>query len=146
MVVKFNLNQYTPIPEGEQLLEITKAVVTPSGKPTKAEITFKDSEGRLLTSRYDFNVNGALMAFGFLCRIVFSLEDMDEFDTNDIGKMVGKKVICEIVHTEGTQEREDGTLPVFANIKKVLRLADDSTPIVTEKSPRASIPVGDDLD
>ena len=76
---------------------------------------------------------------------------MDEFDTNDVSKFVGRVLECEVVHTEGTQPREDGTLPVFANVKRVTRLVSTSRETTLKvdnlnTSPRASIPVGDDLD
>ena len=151
MVVKFNLQNFDPVPEGTRRMVITEAKATPSGKPSKIEITFKDIEtGRTLKSNYNLQLNGGLMAFGFLCRTAFELKDMDEFDTNDVSKFVGRVLECEVVHTEGTQPREDGTFPVFANIKKVLRRLDVEEPYTgetTTTSPRASIKsVGNDLD
>lgn len=146
-IIKFNLQDFTPIDEGERTLKITKAECKPSGKPTKAEVTFTEvSTNKTLKSNYNFDNQYGLMAFGFLCRTALNIPDMGEFDTADINKLIGKVVVCEIVHTEGTQPREDGTFPVFANIKKVLRLVSEESVPVTS-SPRASIKsVGDDLD
>ena len=152
MVVKFNLQNFDPVPEGTRRMVITEAKAIPSGKPSKIEITFKDIEtGRTLKSNYNLQLNGGLMAFGFLCRTAFELKDMDEFDTNDVSKFVGRVLECEVVHTEGTQPREDGTLPVFANVKRVTRLVSTSQETTLKvdnvnTSPRVSIPVGDDLD
>ena len=145
MVVKFNLQNFDPVPEGTRRMVITEAKAIPSGKPSKIEITFKDIEtGRTLKSNYNLQLNGGLMAFGFLCRTAFELKDMDEFDTNDVSKFVGRVLECEVVHTEGTQ-------PVFANVKRVTRLVSTSQETTLKvdnvnTSPRASIPVGDDLD
>lgn len=152
MMIKFNLQNFDPVPEGTRRMVITEAKATPSGKPSKIEITFKDIEtGRTLKSNYNLQLSGGLMAFGFLCRTAFELKDMDEFDTNDVSKFVGRVLECEVVHTEGTQPREDGTLPVFANVKRVTRLVSTSRETTLKvdnvnASPRASIPVGDDLD
>ena len=152
MKIKFNLNNYEPIPEGEQVLEITKAECKPSGKPTCCSVTFKDGKGRMVTNKYDFNNPTGLTIFAILCRHALGMQDMEEFDTAiDTPKLVGKKVVCEIVHNQGTQPREDGTLPVFANVKRVTRLvsASQETTLKVDNvntSPRASIPVGDDLD
>ena len=151
MKISFNLENFTPIDEGERTLKITKAECKPSGKPTQAEVTFVEvTTNKTLKSRYDFNNQYGLMAFGFLCRTALGIPDMGEFETSDIGQLVGKVVVCEIAHTEGTQPREDGTFPVFANIKKVLRRLDVEAPYTgetTTSSPRASIKsVGDDLD
>lgn len=161
-LIKFNMDQFEPVPEGERNLEITEAKCVPSGRPTKMDVTFKDIQtGRILKNSYKFDISGSLMAMGFLCRTALELPDMGEFDTaKDTERLIGKIVKCEVVHTEGNQPREDGTLPVFANIKKVLELvttsvkADDLDSVLSGKttaekvSPRASIKsaVMDDLD
>lgn len=147
MKIVFNLRSFEPIDEGERILKITKAECKPSGKPQKAEITFTEvSTGKTLQNRYDFNNQYGLMAFGFLCRTALSIPDMGEFETNDIDKLVGKVVKCEIVHTQGTQPREDGSFPVFANIKKVISLVEENNVQTSTASGRASIPATDDLD
>ena len=157
MKIKLNLNNYEPIPEGEQVLEITKAECKPSGKPTGCSVTFKDGKGRMLTNKYDFNNPTGLTIFAILCRHALGMQDMEEFDTAiDTPKLVGKKVVCEIVHNQGTQPREDGTYPIFANIKKILSgveevkpsdLSEDDLLPKAMQTPRAQIAssVGDDL-
>ena len=148
MVVRFNLASYEPVDEGDRILKITEAKCTPSGKPSKIELTFKDVvTDRTLKSSYSFSTEGAMRAFAFLCRIALDLPDMGEFDTvADTPKLIGKQLLCEVVHTEGTQPREDGTFPVFANISKVKELiepTETSTVASTATSPRNSIPTGD---
>jgi len=148
--IKFDLASFEPVPEGERTLTITKAECKPSGKPTAMHVTFKDLlTGRIINNRYDFNNPGGLTAMAILCRIALDLSDMDEFDTTtDTPKLVGKMLKCEVIHNEGTQPREDGTLPIFANIKKVISLVnnDNGLPANTDNaSPRQKI-VGNDLD
>ena len=149
MKIKFDLATFEPIPEGERVLEIIKAECKPSGKPTAMHVTFKDVEtNRTLNNRYDFSSSGGLTAMGIMCRIALDLADMDEFDTvTDTPKLIGKKLVCEIVHNPGTQRKEDGTLPIFANIKKVIALAETTTKTTTSTntSPRQTI-IGNDLD
>ena len=144
-VIKFNLeNNYKTVPEGERVLTITKAEATPSGKPSKIIVTFKDTEGGILTNRYDLKVEGAVNAFGVLCRIALDLPDMAEFDTTtDMKKLLGKKVLCEVTHTKGTEPREDGTYITFANIKKVISLVKEE---ITDEKPSPRQQIADDLD
>lgn len=148
MKILFNLEQFTPVDAGERVLVIKEAKCVPSGKPTKIEITFEDIKTkRTLKSSYSFSTEGAMRAFGFLCRTALDIPDMGEFDTTiDTPKLIGVKLVCEVVHTEGTQPREDGTFPIFANISKVLsRYEEDTTTTTTSTttSPRNSIPTGD---
>ena len=127
MKIKFDLATFEPIPEGERVLEITKAECKPSGKPTEMIVTFKDTAtNRTLNNRYNFANSGGLTAMAIMCRIALGLEDMDEFDTvSDTPKLVGKRLNCEVIHNQGSQPREDGTYATFANIKKVISLVND---------------------
>ena len=115
MKIKYNLNAgFKLVQAGERVLEITKAEAKPSGKPSKIVLGFKDVEdGATLQNNYDLSNNGAIYALGLICKYALGLEDEDEIDTvTDLPKLVGKKVICEVVHNEGSQSTEDGTLPV----------------------------------
>ncbi len=145
MKILFNLEQFTPVDAGERVLVIKDAKCVPSGKPTKIELTFEDVKTtRTLKSSYSFSTEGAMRAFGFLCRTALNVPDMGEFDTNtDTQKLIGVKLVCEVVHTEGTQPREDGTFPIFANISKVLSRYEEGYEASTAASPRNSIPTGD---
>lgn len=148
MKIKYNLNEgFKLVKEGERVLEITKAEAKPSGKPTKIVLGFKDIEdGATLQNNYDLSNSGAIYALGLVCKYTLGLEDEDEIDTaTDLPKLVGKKVVCEIVHNEGSQPREDGTLPKFANIAKVVGGVEETTGEV--RTARGSIPtIADDLD
>ena len=150
MKIKYNLNGgFKLVPEGERVLEITKAEAKPSGKPNKIVISFRDVEsGATMLNNYDLSNNGAIYALGLVCKYTLGLKDEDEIDTvTDLPRLVGKQVICEIVHNEGSQPKEDGTLPKFANISKVIGgVSDTTTEIKSTSSVRASIPTMDDLD
>ena len=143
MMIKMNLKgNFKTVPEGERVLTITKAEATPSGKPDKLKVTFQDSEGGFINSQYKFDISGALYQMSMLVSTALGLEDGDEFDTkNDTPKLVGKKVLCEVIHVEGTRPNKDGELPVFANIKRILKLVEEES-----DSPRNSIASNDDDD
>ena len=92
------------------------------------------------------------MAMGFLCKVALNMEDAGEFDTiTDTPKLIGKKLLANVKHTEGTTPKEDGTFPIFANIDKIISLASTAsntntiTSIPSGVSPRAAIAT-DDLD
>lgn len=150
MKIKFNLSQgFKLVQEGVRTLEITKAEAKPSGKPNKIVLSFKDTEdGATMMNNYDLSNNGAIYALGLICKYTLGLNDEDEIDTvTDLPKLVGKQVVCEIIHNEGNQPKEDGTLPKFANISKVLGGVHDKTgEVINPSSARASIPTMDDLD
>ena len=147
MRVKLNLNNnFKLVEEGEQVLEITKAEASPSGRPERLKVTFKANNGGFINTRYEFNNDKSLWAMGMMLSKALGLEDGDEFDTKtDTPKLVGKKLLCEVVHTEGTKPNDDGELPIFANIKKVIALVNDDTGEV-EESPRNMIANNDNDD
>ena len=150
-LIKMNLqNSFVLVPEGERVLEITKAECKPSGKPTAMHVTFKDeASGGFVNNRYDFSVPGAVTAMSIMINYALGLEDGEEFDTvKDTPRLVGKKLVCEVVHAEGNKPGRDGKIPVFANIGKVISAYDGTTPNPTATvttSARAAI-ASDDLD
>lgn len=148
MKVKLNLNSnFKLAEEGEQVLEITKAECTPSGKPNCLKVTFKAANGGFINSKYDFNNDKAMFGMGILVSKALEMEDGDEFDTKeDTPKLVGKKLLCEVVHTQGSKPNEDGELPTFANVKKVISLVNEETGEISEESPRNMIASQDDED
>ena len=150
-LIKMNLqNSFVLVPEGERVLEITKAECKPSGKPSAMHVTFKDEiSGGLINNKYDFNVPGAMTAVAIMINYALGLEDGDEFDTfKDTPKLVGKKLVCEVVHAEGNKPGRDGKIPVFANVGKVISVYDGGTitsSASANTSPRQQI-ISDDLD
>ena len=149
MMIKMNLKgNFKIVPEGERILTITKAEATPSGKPDKLKVTFQDTEGGTIESRYMFDNDVSIYAMSMLISKALGLGDGEEFDTKrDTEKLIGVKVKCEVVHKNGTKPNDDGVVPVFANIKKVIERVDDynndeESNIST--SPRNSIIENDD--
>lgn len=147
MKIKMNMKGFKLVEEGERVLKITKAECTPSGKPDKLKVTFQDiKDGGMINSQYSFNNSGAVFAMSKLAEVALGLEDGDEFDTKiDTARLVGKELLCEVVHTQGTKPNNDGELPTFANVKKVISLADTSTGEIVD-SPRNAIANQDDED
>lgn len=148
MKIKMNLKgDFKLVPEGERILTITKAECKPSGKPDNMKVTFQDTEGGFVNSKYDFTNDKSVWAMGMMLSKALEMEDGDEFDTKlDTPRLVGKKLLCEIIHTQGTKPNDDGEFPTFANIKKVISLVDEETGEVSEESPRNAIANDDDLD
>jgi len=112
---------YTLIPEGEQVLKITKVDDSDYEKFGKLIITFASASGTSTRENYNFvNDDGTTneIADGIYTRIArAALNDqtLDEFDSDDL---VGKFINAEVVHNTGSK---GGT---FANIKKILGHAD----------------------
>ena len=140
MKIKLNMtSNFKLVPEGERELTITKAECKPSGKPTRIDMTFQDSDGGFVNSRYAFDNDKAMWAFAKMLEVL-GYSDGDEFDTKtDVQSLIGKTLLCEIAHTQGTQPNENGELPTFANIKKTISLVEK------DKSPRNEIAEEDDL-
>lgn len=151
MLIKMNLqNSFTLVPEGEKVLTITKAEVKPSGKPTAMHVTFKDEiSGGIINNKYDFAVPGAVTAMSIMINYALGLEDGDQFDTiKDTPRLIGKKLVCEVVHAEGNKPGKDGKIPVFANIGKVVGAYEETGEVKTAPtttSARQAIAT-DDLD
>ncbi len=120
MKVKFNLNRdYKKIPEGNHVLTITDAVAVPSGAPSEFKITYTDEGGATLVDKCNFTTT--VWKLSRVCEAVFGIKDGEEMEISEIiNGIKGKQLECEIVHTKGTQPREDGTYPTFVNIKNII--------------------------
>lgn len=150
MKIRMNLKgNFKLVPEGQRVLEITKAECTPSGKPNKMKVTFQDTEGGFINTQYNFDNSTSVWVMGKMLEIAIGMEDGDEFDTKtDTPKLIGKKLLCEVKHTKGTKLNEEtGEYPTFANISKTISLVTDDGEVVdTEKSPRNAIADDDEDD
>lgn len=150
MKITMNLKgNFKLVEEGERVLTITKAECTPSGKPNKMKVTFQDVDGGYINSQYNFDNDKSLFAMGKMLEVALGFEDGDEFDTKtDTEKLINKQLLCEVVHTQGTKPNDEGELPTFANIKKVLSLVtEDGEATNDNSSPRSAIVDDeDDLD
>lgn len=139
MLLRLNTG-FKLVPEGERKLEIVQAMCVPSGKPSKAEIKFMDSEGGTISSTYNFDNDKGMFIFSLIVQKALGLGDNDEFNTDDIENLVGKKILCEVVHTEGTKPNQSGELPKFANIKRIISLVEEEeTTNVTPRQQVASV-------
>lgn len=150
MKLKMNLkNNFKLVPEGKRLLKITKSECTPSGNPNKWSLTFEDSEGGFINSRFDFTNDKSRFAMGKFLETVLGFEDGDEFDTTtDAKKCLDIEIYADVKHTVGNKINEDGEPTIFANIvNQSIKLANEK-PSENELSPRNSISTqeNDDLD
>lgn len=144
MKVKFNLNKtFKLIPEGEQTLTITEINAVPSGLPKQVKITWTDNTGTNLLETCDLSTT--IWKLSRICEVAFGIKDGEEMELDDIiSGLKGKQFKCEIVHTQGKTPREDGTYPMYANIKTILsrvELTDDVLPtsMAQPTNPRDSI-------
>lgn len=135
MKIKLNLkNNFKLVPEGERVLTITNAEFRPVGKPQELRVTFQDTEGGTISTTYDMSNNTGSFIMGVLISTALGLQDGDDFDTKDVNKLIGKKLLCEVVHRNGSKPNENGEVPTFVNIKRIIKLVDDYTD--NELSPR----------
>ena len=145
MKLKMNLkNNFKLVPEGKRRLKITKSECSPSGKPSRWNLTFEDSEGGFINNRFDFNNDKSLFAMGKFLETVLGFKDGDEFDTKeDAAKCIGIEVYAEVIHTQGRQLNENGETMTFANIvNKTIELASEEE----NESPRNAISNQDEDD
>lgn len=129
MMIKLNLKgNYKTVQEGERVLEITDAKVSPSGAPNKLTLQMKDVEdGATLQNSYNFNNNTSVWAMGMMLSVALGLEDGDDFNTNDVNKLVGIKLLCEVAHSEYNDK-------TYANVKKVISRVDEDGVVETNTS------------
>lgn len=108
------------IPEGEHVLHVTNVKGMPRDNVTLVTMDMKNAEGLgfggKYPQKYDLTSDGGWAAFYFLLKNGYGI-DLSEGDSFDIEKLEDTYVTVEIVHKEGTKPRDDGSYPVFANIK-----------------------------
>lgn len=131
-MIKVNLKGgYKLVDEGERVLEITGAKATPSGKPDKISLNMKDVEtGATLVNSYKFDNDTSMWALGVMLNIALDIEDGGEFDTKDLKKLVGVRLLCEVAHSEYNEK-------TYANIKRIIEKVDApkvATKVVTSAS------------
>lgn len=145
MKIKLKLkNNYKIVPEGQRILTVKNAEFRPAGVPKELRVTFEDSEGGLINTRYDMTNDKSKWVMAIFISTALNLSsDEEEFETKDVGKLIGKKLLCEVVHRDGTKPNDNGEVPVFANINKIIKRIDDYTD--TDLSPRNMI-ADDDFD
>jgi len=116
--VNFNRKpSFRIIPEGVQTLKITKVSGIPRAAVTSVTVSFATEDGITQDMKYDLTNQYSYNAFYYLVSNGCGFDLDGDFD---IDNMVGKYVEVEIRHRDGARPREDGTFPVFANIKRTI--------------------------
>jgi hypothetical protein len=129
MIIKLNTNRtFENVPEGERVLTITKAEVTPSGKPTTLRLTLTDSETkRNVLASYKLDDERSLYPMSVMICTALNLESGSTFDIADAQDLVGHTVLCEVIHKEWNEK-------TFANIGKVIANLDNTSNVTTNIS------------
>lgn len=123
--IKLAENKFKLVPEGEDVhLTITKAVAKPKANPTVIEVEYTHESGAKILNKYNIAVNGGLVAFSILARCVLGSNIEDFSISNDLPKLKGVTIDCEVVH----QEYNGNT---YANVKKTKHVVTDETAEVT---------------
>ena len=132
-MIKVNLKGgYKLVEEGERVLEITGAKATPSGKPDKISLNMKDVEdGATLVNSYNFNNDTSMWAMGVMLNIALGIEDGEEFDTRDLDKLVGVRLLCEVAHSEYNEK-------TYANVRRIISKVD-----APKAKPKVATPTDD---
>lgn len=127
-------SSFTLVPAGEDVvLGITSAKAMPKAKPSKIEVLFTHANGGTIKQTYDLNKKSkktdknpiGLVLFSILARTALGDSSLEDFSlSKDLPKLVGKNLVCEVKHSD-PKDNENGY--VYANIKKIVRLADEET-------------------
>lgn len=141
MQIKLNLKGgFKTVKEGERVLKITEAKVSPSGAPNKLTLTMVDEEdGARLQNTYNFNNDTSVWAMGMMLSVALGLDDGEEFNTDNVNELVDIKLLCEVRHSEYNGN-------TYANVKKVIAKVDDDTTPTEEDKPMSRSDIADDLD
>lgn len=125
-------SEFKLVPAGEDVvLSITSVKAMPKAKPSKIEVVFTHANGGTIKQTYDLvkkvkktdkNPIG-LVLFSILARTALGDSSLEDFSlSKDLPKLVDKNVVCEVKHSD-PKDNEKGY--VYANIKRIIRLADD---------------------
>lgn len=125
--IKINLKGgYKTVQEGERILEITDAKALPSGKPDKISLNMKDVEdGATLINTYKFDNETSMWALGVMLNIALGIEDGETFDTKDLNKLKGVRLLCEVTHSEYNDK-------TYANVRRIIEKV-TTTPDVSKE-------------
>lgn len=125
-------SEFKLVPAGEDVvLTITNAKAMPKAKPSKIEVVFTHANGGTIKQTYDLvkktkktdkNPIG-LVLFSILARTALGNSSLEDFSlSKDLPKLIDKSIVCEVKHSD-PKDNEKGY--VYANIKRIIRLADD---------------------
>lgn len=129
--MKLAENKFVLVPAGNVVLYLENIVTKPKAKPTVIEATFTHENGGTITNKYKLRVDpktkeielekNSAFPFSCLARAVLGNSLTDFSLSDDLGKLKGKYIECEVVHTD-PNDNPNGY--VFANIKKTLRMVE----------------------
>ena len=129
--MKLAENKFILVPQGTVTLYLESIVAKPAGNPKVIEAKFTHDNGGSITNKYklvrdpktkeiELDKNSAF-PFSCLARAVLG-NNLSEFELkDDLPKLQGKYIECEVVHTDPA-DNEKGY--VFANIRKTLRMVE----------------------
>ncbi len=122
MMIKVNLKGgFKIVAEGERTLEIVDAKFTPSGAPDRLVLSMKDVEdGATLQNTFNMKNETSLWAMGMMLNVALGLNDGDDFNTNDVDKLKGIKLVCEVTHSEYNGR-------TYANVRKVISKVEETS-------------------
>ena len=133
-IIQLVESSFVLVPAGEDVvLGITSAKAMPKAKPSKIEVVFTHANGGTIKQTYDLNKKLkktdknpiGLVLFSILARTALGDSSLENFSlSKDLPKLVGKNLVCEVKHSD-PKDNEKGY--VYANIKKIVRLADKET-------------------
>lgn len=143
--IKFNLNRnYALMEEGEKVVTLTSVEASPSGNPTDIKVIYTDDKGATIQEK--INLDRALWKISAIAQAILNVQDGEEMTPADLCKQLkGKKLRVEVKHNQGSQPREDGTYPTFANVSKILGGVEEQSTSATptqSENPRSSILAG----
>lgn len=129
--MKLAENKWILVPAGNVVLYLEDIAAKPKAKPSVIEATFTHENGGTITNKYKLRVDpktkqielekNSAFPFSCLARAVLG-DSLTDFNlTNDLPKLKGKYIECEVIHTDPA-DNEKGY--VFANIKKTLRMVE----------------------
>lgn len=92
--------KFVLMPEGTQVIKVTKVEVKPKGKPQVISIEAKNKDGVVITNRWDITKDMQESMFWLFYNTGCGLEeDADGFTNPD--DMVGRYVLIDVVHRQG---------------------------------------------
>lgn len=140
-----NAGKFLTVPEGEQVLKITKVVVTPRKNPTKIVIDMEDMKGAKVSERFMISNETSVYYFTLLYWKATGNDDVMEIDTDKLAaELTGKFIKGQIEHTVKDKIKDgvaiEGETVTFANLKKAVGSATGFPNAAQE------LAVADDLD
>ena len=129
--MKLAENKFVLVPAGNVVLYLENIVAKPKAKPTVIEATFTHENGGTITNKYKLRVDpktkeielekNSAFPFSCLARAVLGNILTDFSLSDDLGKLKGKYIECEVIHSDPA---DNANGYVFANIKKTLRMVE----------------------